>query len=358
MPPALHLTGSRHPRPPARRVAFCDGSTDATWRDGTDLELSHWIPNRTPPAFKADTSTGIVLNALAAGATADVDLVVNNHVDTDGALSLFVLCHPALALAHRTTLEQAAAMGDFHAWGDAPAQRLFQALALRRTRLHAAGVDPQDQCLSLHVLARALLDAEPDPDEALDDPAPGVAALQAAADAVDQGLITRTAPAPFLAHYVLPAPLADRDGLPPLDQPVRPGALLPPHVRSRHDAQRLQLLSAPQAGGWRHDLCWPGHAWAETVSLWRPPGLQPGDGSNHHRLHHPPLDAAAAELNAREGAPGRWQVATTLGPFGALKGRPFPVVLSCLNDGQPAASALPPDEVAAVLLAGGVGATG
>jgi hypothetical protein len=358
MPPALHLTGSRHPRPPARRVAFCDGSTDATWRDGTDLELSHWIPNRTPPAFKADTSTGIVLNALAAGATADVDLVVNNHVDTDGALSLFVLRHPALALAHRGTLEQAAAMGDFHAWGDEPAQRLFQALALRRTRLHAEGADPQDLCLALHALARSTLGEAADPDAALDDPAPGLAALRAAADALDQGRIARSLLSPRLVHYVLPTPLADRDGLPALDQPVRPGALLPPHLRSRHDAQRLQLLSAPGAGGWHHDLCWPGHAWAETVSLWRPPGLQPGDGSNHHVLHHPPLDAAAAELNARESAPGRWQVATTLGPFGALKGRPFPVVLSLVQEGQPAASALAPSSVAAVLLAAGLGRAG
>ena len=346
MPPALHITGSRHPRPPARRVAFCDGSTDSTWRDDTDLELSHWIPNRTPAAFKADTSTGIVLQALAAGATADIDLVVNNHVDTDGALSLFVLRHPALALAHRRTLEQAAAMGDFHAWGDAPAQRLFQALALRRTRLHAAGVDPQDQCHALHALARALLGDADDPEAGLDDPAPGLAALHAAADAVDQGRICRTLRSPFLAHYVVPDPLPDRDGLPPLDQPVRPGALLPPHVRSRLDAERLQLLSSPAPGGWLHDLCWPGHAWAETATLWRPPGLRPGDGSNHHRLQFPPLDPTCAALNAHDSGPGHWQVATTLGPFGALKGRPFPVVLARLHDGRPAASTLGPEDVA------------
>ena len=344
MPCTLHITRSHHPRPAATRVAFCDGGVDASYCDGVDIELSHWIPNRTPAAFKAATSTEIALRFVAAGGHADVDLVVNNHVDTDGMLSVFALLHPGPSLAHRATLVQAAAMGDFHAWGDADAQHLFQLVALTRARLEALKADPQDIYTTVHGLVQRALDGE-----RFAETAPGLAALQAAVDAVHSGRIARTLLAPRLVHHVLAEPAPDSDTLPPLDSPVRAQAVLPPQVRSRHDGERLQLLSSPQGAGWRHDLCWPGHAWAETPGLWRPPGLQPGGGSNHHRLHHPPLDAACAVLNTQDRGDGCWAVALTLGPFQALPGRPFPVVLSFMQGPAPAASTLAPAAVAAVL---------
>ncbi len=345
MTPSLHITRSRHPRPAATRVAFCDGGVDASYRDGVDIELSHWIPNRTPAAFKAATSTEIALRCVAAGGAADVDLVVNNHVDTDGMLSVFALLHPGPALAHRATLVQAAAMGDFHAWGEPDARHLFQLVALTRARLEALKTDPQDIYTTVHGLVRRALDGE-----RVAETAPGLAALQAAVDAVHGGHIARSPLAPRLVHYQLPEPAVDADLLPALDSPVRALARLPPHARSQQDGERLQLLSSPQGRGWRHDLCWPGHAWAETPGLWRPPGLQPGGGSNQHRLQHPPLDAACARLNALDSGDGRWAVAPALGPFEALPGRPFPVVLSFMQGHGPAASRVAPDTVAAVLV--------
>lgn len=347
MTPALHITRSRHARPPARRVAFCDGGVDASFREGTDVELSHWIPNRTPVAFKAATSTGIALNFVASGAGGDVDLVVNNHVDTDGMLSVFVLLHPQLALAHRTVLEQAAAMGDFHGWGEADAQHLFQLMALTRARLQADKLDPQDIYTRVHALVLRALAGE-----RFDETRAGLAAIRQAVAAVEQGTIRRTLLAPRLVHYVLPSAADDAACLPPLDSPVPDHALLPPQVRSRWDAERLQLLSSPvttPGAGWRHDLCWPGYAWAETPGLWRPPGLRDEGSSNRHLVSHPPLDRACAALNAVDTGPGRWAVATALGPFEALPGRPFPVVLSCLQGDTPAASTLPPAQVAAML---------
>jgi hypothetical protein len=110
----FHIEGSRRPRPASARTIHCDGSAGAGFRSGVDLELSHWLPNRTPPRYKADSSTEICLNFAAAGeAIGACDLALNNHVDVDGVLSLFSVVAPSLALAHRATLVQAAESGDF-----------------------------------------------------------------------------------------------------------------------------------------------------------------------------------------------------------------------------------------------------
>jgi hypothetical protein len=36
------------PRPDAERILFCDETGGKLFRVETDLELSHWRPNRTP----------------------------------------------------------------------------------------------------------------------------------------------------------------------------------------------------------------------------------------------------------------------------------------------------------------------
>src|SRR5438128_11560347 len=62
--------------------------------DGTvdnAIHFSHWQGNKTPASVKADTSTEIALNVVAAAnrdeLTQGIDLVTNNHFDTDGVLS-------------------------------------------------------------------------------------------------------------------------------------------------------------------------------------------------------------------------------------------------------------------------------
>lgn len=347
MPRTLHIRGSRHPRPAARRVAYCDGGTDTLYRDGVDIELSHWIPNRTPAAFKASTSTEIVLRFVEAGGADGVDLVVNNHVDTDGMLSVFALLQPDLALAHRQTLVQAATIGDFHGDGDEPARHLQQAVALARLRLEAAAADPQDIYVEVHALVKRALAGEH-----FAETAPGLAALHAAEAALADGRIRRQLLAPRLVQYRLPAAVADVDAwLPAIDQPLTSGSVLPPQARARLDFQRLQLLSAPAVAGagWQHLLCAPGYSWAETVGLWRLPGLQHDDGINAHRLDWPLLDDAARRLDDGEQGPGRWSVARTLDPFRSLPGCRFPVLLARLHDDRPTTSAQPPEAVAAVL---------
>src|SRR4026209_619003 len=114
--PGLYVEGTKLlERPESRRTVFADGTSESGFSEGTDVELSHWIPNRTPPRFKADTSTEICMNFVAATHT-DYDLVVNNHADVDGILSVFTLLHPATALAHRSTIVAAPRMGHFCGW--------------------------------------------------------------------------------------------------------------------------------------------------------------------------------------------------------------------------------------------------
>src|SRR5829696_6589460 len=88
--------------------------------DGTvdnSIHFSHWEGNRTPAGLKADTSTEIALNLVAspnrAELTNEIELVTNNHFDTDGVLSVWTVLTGERALAHRDLLIAAAEAGDF-----------------------------------------------------------------------------------------------------------------------------------------------------------------------------------------------------------------------------------------------------
>lgn len=348
----LHIPGTGHPRPASRRTVYCDGTHDALWREGLDLELSHWSPNVTPAAYKADTSTGIARRFVAAGAPGGCDLVVNDHVDTDGVLAAFVLLHPALGAAHGALLDAVAAMGDFQADGDEAARALYQALTQERVRLEAMQPDPLDRAQALHAVVQRWL-TEPAPPAA----DPGLQALARADAHLAAGRITRRLLAPRLVQFVvpadlLPAPFDAALQLPRVDRPLQPGTALPPALRNRHDGERLQLLSFGVAGGWVHALAWPGYAWADTVDRWRPPGLEVLPGENEHRLVLPGLDDAVAALDRLEGAsspPGRWQRAAQLSVFGGLAGHGFPIVLGRVNGARVAASTVAPETFARVL---------
>src|SRR6266849_5471564 len=88
--------------------------------DGTvdnAIHLSHWKGNETPESVKADTSTEIALNLVAAPdrdeLTQGIDLVTNNHFDTDGVLSVWTVLVGERALELRDKLIAAAEAGDF-----------------------------------------------------------------------------------------------------------------------------------------------------------------------------------------------------------------------------------------------------
>lgn len=88
--------------------------------DGTvanSIHFSHWEGNQTPVEVKADTSTEIALNLIASPnkerLTQGIELVTNNHFDTDGVLSVWTVLTGERASALRELLISAAEAGDF-----------------------------------------------------------------------------------------------------------------------------------------------------------------------------------------------------------------------------------------------------
>lgn len=85
----------------------------------TGPNLSHWPGNRTPAHLKHDLSTGILLRFAALPKREreeylhGIEIVSNNHFDTDGLLSLWTALNPERALRHANQLLQAAEAGDF-----------------------------------------------------------------------------------------------------------------------------------------------------------------------------------------------------------------------------------------------------
>ena len=88
--------------------------------DGTvsnSVHFSHWEGNETPAEVKADTSTEIALNLISSPnrnrLTRGIDLVTNNHFDTDGVLSVWTVLTGEPALELRDELISSAEAGDF-----------------------------------------------------------------------------------------------------------------------------------------------------------------------------------------------------------------------------------------------------
>jgi len=332
------------PRPNAERILFCDGTGGGILRPETDLDLSHWRPNTTPEEYRAGTSTEICLRFLDHPRPGVWTAAVNNHVDVDGILSVYVLVHAKHALAHRRTIIEAAEIGDFWGWGDRAAQRVFQGIthvmgrcggraayeeAFRRIPALIDGTDPE----------LPQIDAS-------------LAPLNRSADLVAQGKIARSVIGPRLAHFVIPHTIAGDDDAqaaysPEFNEAISDKALLWPQVRAGADRERICLVSTERSSGWFHDIWFPGYLWADTVGLWQVPGLTYHDGMASYSLEHPPLLAAFAELQHREPAPGDWGLGGTSLPHGeVLQGR-FPLVGRFVDArAESAASRLPPEIVA------------
>jgi hypothetical protein len=240
----------------ARRFEFVAGSYTGTVPalscdglvPGAALDLTHWQGNRTPPEFKADTSTEIALKFAASDEArarwADA-VVVNNHFDTDGVLSAWSLLDPERAATCRDLLVAAAEAGDFDEW-----PKLDRGLWLDAA-VRALAADAADDAAAY----AAVLPRLPGLTGTLDDHrflwGPEWDRLQEARAALDSGRLH--------AHRQAAIGLLIHDP----GQPEAPGALL---ARLFLPGARRYLLAFDRGDG-RFDYRYerPRYAWADTV---------------------------------------------------------------------------------------------
>lgn len=342
------VTRSPEERPESRRTLFVDGSPGDGFRPDRDLELSHWVPNRTPERYKADTSTKICLRFAAEPPSETYDLVVNNHVDVDGILSVFALVHSEVALRHQSALVGAAEMGDFSACAPRLSQALFQGLTWIMADSTAEGLDSgETYSRAFAALPRWL-------EEGVDDSRvqAGLDALERSIERIECNQIMVAEASDRLTLFYLPELedelLATALKVPAFNALLDDSCYLWPQARNRFDGEQVHLVTTPQGRGYFHDLWYPGYMWAETPNRWRAPGFVHQEATNSYRLEHPPLAEATRKLQERESSDrGQWTLATEVSPFSSLPGRGFPVVLSFLDpEGRPATSSLDSAEVA------------
>lgn len=331
-------------RPDAERVIFCDGTGGDLFRTGADLELSHWRPNRTPREFRAGTSTEICFRFLDHPLPGSWTVAVNNHVDIDGILSVYVLVESRHALAHRETIVQAAEMGDFWGWGATAAQRLFQGV----TRFMKQGEGREIYETAFRRIPGLIDGTDPEISE-ID---ASLTPLKLGVEQVERHDIARTLLGDRLAHYIVSLAIAGEDDrraafVPEFNEVISSRGILWPQVRARWDAERVCLVSIERAGGWFHELWFPGYLWADTENFWRVPGMDYHDGMGSYSLDHPGLVSAFESLQSQDLGVGTWRLGGTRLQGDPKFQRKFPLMgRYCDGEGAAAVSSLSPQIVA------------
>jgi hypothetical protein len=271
------------------------------------IHFSHWQGNRTPARVKADSSTEIALNVVAAPdrreLTQGLELVTNNHFDTDGVLSVWTMLTGERALELRDALVATAEAGDFSA--NTGAQAVRASLVLQG----GDGFVPDSGVAS--PLAREL-GAGADVDEAR--------AYALVLPEVER-VITRTNYYEHLWHdewakieaslesFASGASRVEEDSETGLSvvtlsralygakgfTPTRHSA--PYTAITAHARGRVYLIAIPLEKGWGYRVDYPYYSWAETIV--RPPVS---------RYDFAPLVARLEELEQQR--EGRWQIDT------------------------------------------------
>ena len=274
--------------------------------DGTvdnSIHFSHWEANATPAEVKADTSTEIALNLVASpnrvALTNGIELVTNNHFDTDGVLSVWTVLNGVRALAYRDLMISAAEAGDFSEYSSDAGVRVSIAIqgsdqaspnnddGSPLARLLAGGkVDDDARAYELvlpeveHLLTN-INDYESLWRE-------GWESVVAAIESFERGESNVTEYS-NLSLITLAPELFSGTGF----SPTRHSA--PYTAISKYAHGELFLIATPAGSGWFYRLDYPYYSWAETV-------VRP-------RVKHRDLSDALQLLNNKEGnRDGRWQM--------------------------------------------------
>ena len=305
--------------------------------DGTvprSLHFSHWQGNETPTAVKADTSTEIALNVVGSPErdhlTQGIELVTNNHFDTDGVLSVWTMLTGERAEELRGQLIAAAENGDFSEYSGEDAVRASIVIQ------GSEQPDPNEQTIS--PLA-ALLAGHPVTDEArayelvlpevervltrIGDYEPlwreGWRRVAAALESFARGASSVEEQEDVGLSVIDIAPeLYGRAGF----DPERPAT---PYTAITHQAKgSLYLIALPFNDKWTYRIDYPYYSWAETV-------VRP----RVKRRDFAPLVAVLNDVERNQ--EGRWK----------LDSNELASAVKFMDEGgRPAASSLTPDAVA------------
>ena len=246
--------------------------------DGTvsnSLHFSHWQGNETPAQLKADTSTEIALNLVGAPnkdeLTRGIELVTNNHFDTDGVLSVWTVLTGERALELREKLVPAAEAGDFSEFSNEQAVRA--SIAIQGSDQPTPG-DESGSPLACQ-LAGGIVD---DDARAYDLVIPEVerlltrtndyeplwrSAWQRIATAIESFERGASQVTEFDDAGISLVTLAPDVFGPSGFNPARHGA--PYTAISRYARGRLFLIATPLKSGWAYRIDYPYYSWAETV---------------------------------------------------------------------------------------------
>lgn len=315
--------------------------------DGTvsnSVHFSHWEGNETPAEVKADTSTEIALNLVGSPnrnkLTRGIELVTNNHFDTDGVLSVWTVLSGERALELREKLVPAAEAGDFSEFTNESAVRASIAIqgsdqpspgeksgSPLASYLSGENIDDDARSYELVLPEVERLLTRTDEYEPLWRSA--WEKIAAAMESFERGTSkVKEFSDAGLSLITLAPDVFSPSGF----NPTRHAA--PFTAISRYAHGQLFLITTPLGDGWAYRIDYPYYSWAETIVR---PHIKRRDFSQ-----------LLAELNQDEGEnEGTWK----------LDNSEMTSAIKFLgSDGTLAPSTLPPDEVGktvrAELLAG------
>ena len=306
--------------------------------DGTvdnSVHFSHWQGNTTAAEVKADTSTEIALNLVGSPnrnvLTHGIELVTNNHFDTDGVLSVWTVLKGERALGLRDKLIAAAEAGDFSE---------LKTVDGVRASIVIQGTDqpvPDDEPCS-PIASQLAGEAVEDEARAYELVLPEVekiitktndyehlwrepwSRIANAIESFERGSSSVSELAGGLSLITLAPETFGANGF----EPSRHTA--PFTAISRYAKGQLFLIGTPVNDGWAYRIDYPYYSWAETV-------VRP-------RIARHDFTEYLSQLTEQEKGDGQWT---------ADKSELSSAVKFLGADGKLAASRLQPDQVAQLL---------
>jgi hypothetical protein len=307
--------------------------------DGTvdnSIHFSHWQDNETPEEVKADTSTEIALNLVTSpnreNLTQGIELVTNNHFDTDGVLSVWTVMTGERTSQYRDVLIAAAEAGDFSEYSTETGIRVSIAIQgsdqaspnnndgspLAR---RLAGVEVDDDARAYELVmpeVERLITNINDYEDLWRD---GWESIAKAVESFEAGASKVTELHENKISLITLAPeIFSGSGF----NPTRHAA--PYTAISRYARGMLYVIAIPAGGGWFYRIDYPYYSWAETVVR---PTVKRRDFTD-----------ALRRLNDTERNAGSWQ----------LDNREMTSAVKFLDEtGSLAASSYSPDEIANII---------